>query len=247
MTDKKTVLFEGESRFGHYQVVDMVYDGRPARMLFGDSDSPQSGEAQDNNPELLFSYNQRFLEITESCRPQRVLVIGGGAFSFPKALLERFADIHIDVVEIDPLLIDLSRRFFSLTDDDRLTIITEDGREYLDSCCTAYDLIVVDAFSEFDVPVALLTQQAIQRYAAHLTRRGVVAINFVAAYQDAKPTLAHRLLTDFRHEFTTAEIFPVELDGPRRGEQNLLLVASQQPDLALDYLQAAPISLSGNL
>lgn len=244
MTSPRTVLFEGSTKFGNYQVVDMIYDGRPARMLFGDNDSPQSGEAHDDNPTQLFSYNQRFLEIAESRRPERILIIGGGAFSLPKALLARFGNIQIDVVELDPLLVELAQRFFALPDDPRLSITTGDGRNYIDSSSDTYDLIVVDAFSEFHVPTSLITHQAAQRYYHCLTPKGLVAINFVSAYLGSDDTLAHRLLTTFQREFATVDMYQVENDAGRIGEQNLLLVACKQPDTALDYLQAAPLELS---
>lgn len=240
------VLFEGKSPFSQYRVVDMVYDGRPARMLFGDNDSPQSGEARDDDPTLLFSYNQRFLEIAKSSRPQRVLVIGGGAFSLPMALLDYFHDISVDVVEIDPLLVELARRFFTLKDDARLQIITDDGRRYIEACQSRYDLIIIDAFSEFDVPKPLLSYEAAQHYSRVLTKDGLIAMNFVADYHGTQPSLAHELLETFRQDFRVVDIYPVEFDGEHVGEQNLLLIASKQADPSLDYLQATPITISNS-
>lgn len=243
MTHAKKVLFEGESEFGHYRVVDMIYDGRQARMLFGDNNSPQSGEAQDGDPTLLFSYNQRFLEIAKSCQPKRVLVIGGGAFSLPMALLEYFHDVSVDVVELDPLLVELARRFFTLKNDARLQITTGDGRRYIETCQSSYDLIITDAFSEFDVPESLLNGEAIQHYHRLLAADGMVAINFVADYHTARTSLAHKLFDAFSREFPAVEIYPIEFDGEHIGEQNLLLVASKQINPSLDYLQATPITL----
>jgi hypothetical protein len=61
-----TTLHKFQTPYGSYKVVDTIYNGRPARMLYGAKNSPQSGIAFDDSPELLFDYNQRFLEIALS-------------------------------------------------------------------------------------------------------------------------------------------------------------------------------------
>lgn len=243
MKDDTTVLFDGASEYSHYKIVDMEYDGRDARVLFGDNNSPQSGAARDDEPELLFEYNQRFLEIAESIRPKNVLVIGGGAFMLPKALLERFDDINIDVVELDPLLVQLSQKFFDLPDDSRLHVYIGDGRAFIDTCVQQYDFIVIDAFSEFNIPRPLLTKQAASRYAHLLTSDGIAAVNFVATYHTHRETLAHNLQVTFAENFVSVEIYPAEIHHLQNGEQNLVLVASKQSEPPLDYLQAAPVAL----
>jgi hypothetical protein len=55
------IVFEGDSKYGHYVVSDGTYAGRPARALYsGNGDAAQSGLALDSNKQLLFDYNQRF-------------------------------------------------------------------------------------------------------------------------------------------------------------------------------------------
>lgn len=243
MTSHQTVLFEGESDFARYRIVDMIYEGRQARVLYGDNATPQSGAALDDDPELLFDYNQRFLEIIESIRPKRVLVIGGGVFMLPVAVLERVSDVTMDVVEIDPLLPKLAREYFDIPDDPRLNVIVGDGRAYVDACTKTYDLIVVDAFSAYDIPQTLLSQEAARSYAKCLAKGGVVAINFIAAYRTFKTTLAHQLRTTFATVFGDVALYPADPTYATRAEQNLVLVAAQRDIPPLDYLQSAPVEL----
>lgn len=47
-------------------------------------------------------------------RRRRVLLLGGGGFAYPKHLLTTARGIDLDVVEIDPAMVDLARRYFYL-------------------------------------------------------------------------------------------------------------------------------------
>src|SRR6476469_4412698 len=95
------ILVEGDTQHGHYVVADTIYSGRPARVLYsGNHQAAQSGVAKDDNPDLLFDYNQRFIELVRGLLPKKILLIGGGALSLPKALLEEFPEVSLDVVEL---------------------------------------------------------------------------------------------------------------------------------------------------
>ena len=118
-----TILFDGDTAFEHYQVIDTIYEGRPARVLYsGRRGTAQSGIATDGKPELLFDYNQRFTELLESIPAKHVLLIGGGAYTLPRAIVQQFPDLQIDVVELDPGLKAIAERFFGLQASDRLRI-----------------------------------------------------------------------------------------------------------------------------
>src|SRR5690606_30316147 len=145
MFQLSTIWFEGRSPHGEYRVVDVFYNRRPARLLYGGGDSPQSALAFDDSAEMIFNYNQRFMEIAQSLDPKHILVIGGGAFTLPPALLKRFPDARSEAVVIDELLVNPSNRCCGLKDDPRLMVVVGDGRAYLEQTNNQYDLVVVDA------------------------------------------------------------------------------------------------------
>lgn len=240
----KKILFEDASEFSRYKVVDMMYNGRQSRMLFAGNDTPQSGLAVDDDPELLFDYNQRFLEIALSIQPRRVLVIGGGALTLPKALLERLGGItRIDVVEIDPLLPDIARQYFGVPDDPRLHVLVGDGRLYINKAEHTYDLIVVDAFSEFIIPRPLMTVQAARQYARLLGPGGVFTINFISRYFTSKLQLTHQLKATFERVFKHVEFDPADPYYDKRAEQNMLMIAHDGSWGHFDYLQSAAVQV----
>lgn len=239
---KRKVLYKGESPFSRYKVVETSYDGRRARVLYGNRWSPQSGVALDDNPELLFDYNQRFLEMVMSRPPKKLLVIGGGAFMLPIAVFERFANITIDVVEIDPLLVQLSKDFFNLPDDERMRIHVEDGAAFVANTNERYDMIILDAFTGYTIPHHLLEREAIEYYKRRLTKDGVVALNFISEYKPTRARLAHELIGSFGALFSELSLYQADVDYETTDEQNLLLVAGNRP-FHFDYLQARELNL----
>lgn len=240
MVFNKHTLFSGKSAYGTYKVVDTIYEGRQARLLYGDKNTPQSGVALDDDGELLFDYNQRFLEMIESVRPKKVLVIGGGVLMLPVAVYDRFFDTQIDVVEIDPLLIDLAHKFFHVPVDERFRIFTGDGLEFLEQTNEQYDIIILDAFHGFTTPGHLLEYAAAQQYQRHLRKNGIVTINFISQFIGHRRYLAHELVMTFSELFPSIELYQADPHQAERDEQNLLLVASEK-DIDFDYLQSRPV------
>lgn len=242
MVFKRKVLYTGESPYGRYKVVDAKYNGRAARVLYGNRNTPQSGAALDGEPDLLFDYNQRFLEMIMSCQPKKLLVIGGGAFMLPIAAFHRFPEMSIDVVEIDPLLVTLSRDFFDLPDDPRMSVHVGDGANFVAQTKERYDMIILDAFSGFTIPHHLIENEAITQYKHRLTKDGVIAMNFISEYKPNRGRLAHELISSFGAVFSQLSLYQATPDYLRDEEQNLLLVAGNRP-FHFEYLQASELDL----
>jgi len=224
MTLTGGVLFAGDTGFEHYEVVDTIYEGRPARVIYsGNRIAAQSGIARDDNPELLFDYNQRFFELITGLGPKRLLVIGGGVYTLPMAVLQAFPDTQVDVVELDSALDDIATEFFGLKPDPRLRIIHQEGREFLDANDTPYDLIVIDAFINVDVPRSLTTPEAAQQYYRNLTRNGVVAMNIISAYHGRNEIVRHQYEA-FAAAFRQVEVYPAGKGYALALPQNLVVV-----------------------
>ncbi|MCU0228224.1 MAG: fused MFS/spermidine synthase, partial [Bryobacterales bacterium] len=105
--------------------------GRPLRLLRAEEENTQSAIYLDST-ELLSPYLDGFHRAT-ALHPslRRVLMVGAAGYAFPRFQLERFPRLHVDVVEIDPEMTALARRYFGLRDDPRLRIFHADGRTFL--------------------------------------------------------------------------------------------------------------------
>jgi spermidine synthase len=220
------VLWEGDTAHGHYQVVDTPYDGRPARVLYsGDRRAAQSGVAQDDNPDLLFDYNQRLFELVNGLAPSRLLLIGGGVFTLPAALLPALPELRIDAVEPDAQLTELAYAYFDLPVDDRLTIFNTDGRSFLREHGGRYDMVVVDAFSHTTIPKEIITRQAFRAYAKHLASGGVLAMNVISAYHGPQAHVLARAYAAACETFGAVDTFLASRGYSLWLTQNFILTA----------------------
>jgi spermidine synthase len=243
MTENK-VLFEGDTAYGHYLVVDTIYSGRPARVLFsGTRQAAQSGEARDDKPELLFDYNERFMELVRGLKPRRILLIGGGAFTLPKALQAELPDGILDVVELDGKLFDIAQAHFDFKPAPQTHVYIGDGREFLQNTSEQYDLILIDAFMHDVVPEPLQTVEAAKDLEQHLRPGGLVAMNIIAAYYGQRSAVLRRQIAAFQTAFSAIQIFPAGRGQSLWIPQNFLLTTQNSHRELQEYLRYEALSV----
>jgi len=233
------ILWEGDTAYGHYSVVDTPYDGRPARVLYsGERQAAQSGVAKDGKPDLLFDYNQCLFELATSLAPGRLLLIGGGVFTLPTVLLGALPEIRIDAVELDAGLTDLAYRYFDLPVNERLNIFNTDGRTFLREHATHYDMIVVDAYSHTSIPKELKTRQAFDAYSKHLGSKGVFAMNVISGYYGPSARTLEQVYAAARQSFSPVDVFLASRGYSLWLPQNFVLAAQKGQSLPLrDYVR----------
>jgi spermidine synthase len=222
------IVWEGDTPQGHFQIVDGPYDGREARVLYsGERQAAQSGVARDGQPDLLFDYNQRLLELALGLQPHRVLVLGGGVGTLPQALLAALPAVRIDMVEPNAGLIQLAYRYFDLPEDDRLQLFTTDGRSFLRQHATRYDLIIVDAFTDTAIPRELKTYEAFGAYHTHLQTPGVLVVNVISGYQGQSAHPLQQMYTAALSTFDAVDIFLATQGYSMWLPQNFILAAQK--------------------
>jgi len=222
------LIWEGDTTFGHYQIVDTPYNNRPARVLYsGHGRAAQSGVATDGNPDLLFDYNQRLFELLTAVTPKRMLLIGGAVCTLPKALLAVLPELCIDVVEPDDGLTKLAYEYFDLPVDERLQITYTDGRTFLRANQERYDVIVVDAFVHTAIPRELRTVEAFQAVAAHLQESGLLAMNVISAYYGNGAQLLGGLYAAAYQSFATVDLFLASSGYSLWLPQNVILIGQK--------------------
>jgi spermidine synthase len=240
---EEKLLFDGNTELEHYQVVDMVYEGRSARILFsGHHVAAQSGLPKDGNPEPIFDYNKRFLEIVRGIKPQRLLLIGGGAFTLPMCLLQTMPDTYIDVVELDPGLKDIAQGFFGLVANPLLKIIHADGAQYLAENTAQYDVILIDVFTRDVIPDAFMSRSFAALLRDNITEAGVVAMNIISTYRGHRSKTLQQQYDLFRQAFSRVRLYPADSTYTEWQSQNYILTAtSKTADVLSNYLRFSPI------
>jgi len=182
--------------------------------------------------EPVFEY-LKFYRLAEFFNPniKKVLLIGGGAYSYPKIFLKQFPNGAIDVVEIDPKLTELARAYFRLRDDGRLRIFHEDGRVFINRVEERYDAIFSDAFtSASSIPFHLTTIQAVRREFEMLREGGLTIVNTISAIDGERGKFLRAEYATYRAIFPQVFLFPVASNDPH-AVQNILLVALKSPRL----------------
>jgi len=135
-----------------------------------------------------------------------VAIIGLGAGTL--ANYARHTDTY-DFYEINPDAIQVANQWFDNIKNcsaKHKDIILGDARLNLEksSVDKKYDLIVLDAFTGGSIPIHLLTKEAFEIYANHLTNRGIIAINITNGYLNLYPVVkkqAEQLQLGYRNKF----------------------------------------------
>lgn len=232
-SNEGVTIYETDTNFGHYQVIEMPYNGRPARLLYsGDHQAMQSGIPLDDDPRPLFYYAHRFLELVSTHKPQRILFIGGGVLTLPMSILHHFPNIQIDSVEPDIRLDDIAKNYFGLTPLPNLHIIHNTGRAYLESNHEPYDMILIDAFVHAQVPNSLTEIAGTKQLRRNITAHGIVALNFISALKGEQSGAVQTYQANFEESFASVTISPASPSPSQLDRRNLILVASpKSPDM----------------
>lgn len=109
----------------------------------------------------------------------QMLILGLGAGAVVKLYNRAYQVKGITGVEIDPLIIDVGRKYFNLNDDN-LQIVNGEAGLYLKKDTKKYDLILVDAFKENIFEVSCESASFLQEAKAHLADEGLLLVNRVA-------------------------------------------------------------------
>lgn len=148
-------LFSAQSEFQRIDVLDSREFGK---ILVADGDLMLTEKDE-------FIYHEMITHVPMAVHPdvEKVLVIGGGDGGIVRELV-KYDTIHkIDVVEVDPLLIEVCRKFFPQMacslNDSRVEITNEDGLRFVRSKSDEYDLIIIDSPNPFGPGEGLFTKE----------------------------------------------------------------------------------------
>jgi spermidine synthase len=176
--------------------------------------------------ELALEYTRYFL-LGKHFFPEmrQALMIGGGAYSFPKKFLSAYPDASIDVVEIDSKLTDIARQLFDLKDNARLSIYHEDGRVFLNRNSKKYDCIYIDAFSSLEPPYHLVTREAVQKIHASLVPGGVVLVNVISESNVSKSKMLAAIYATYKSVFEQTYVLRADPETASDPLSNFIVVA----------------------
>jgi len=179
-------------------------------------------------PETLFFDYLKFFRLAEHFLPENrdALLIGGGAYTFPRDYLGRKTDARMDVVEIDPHLRRLAEQYFYLGETPRMRNIEADGRTFLNRSRELYDVLFLDVYpASASPPFQMTTREAVARMHALLREEGLVLANLFSPIEGRDGRFFRAAYWTFREAFPQVWVFPVRDPGDGMRPQNIVLAA----------------------
>lgn len=117
---------------------------------------------------------------------QNVLILGLGGGTVAKLVRKNWPEAKITGVDIDPVIVDLGRKYLNL-DKFEVKVVIKDAAQYTKYNIqnTKYDLIIVDLYNGDQFPKKFEKENFLKLVRCHLTSDGIVVFNRLY-YKDKK-------------------------------------------------------------
>jgi spermidine synthase len=170
------LLYEKVSEFNHIYVT--VNDSGLLTLWFELGGSMQSVVKPGDPDYLELEYCKAMpagFAVVED--PKRVLMVGLGGGTLPSFFRKHYPKLKIDVVDIDPDVIDAAKKYFGFREDENMKVYAKDGRKFIEECKEPYDIIFLDAFGADNIPYDLTTREFLQAVRKAIGPKGVATAN----------------------------------------------------------------------
>jgi spermidine synthase len=241
---RATIVFEKVSPYHQVQVIDdrgirtLSFNGtRETRMSLT---NPLQGH---------FEYTEFFhMPWLWNRDMKRVLMIGLGGGSTQRSYMHYYTNTTVDTVELDPVVVEVAKKYFGVTETNRHTIHNQDGRVFLRRASAQYDAILMDAYTTTrygsSIPPHLTTKEFFTLAREHMTTNGVLAYNVIGQMNGWKADIVGGIYR------TMKEVFPQVYLFPARSSMNVVIVGTKSQeafDLPRVRQEAATLMRSGTI
>lgn len=239
--DSGKVIYETSCYGGSdLEIRDATEDGESVRLLLvGGARESASYNDKAHRNDLVFRYALGFNEIfTANPDLNSALLIGGAGFSYPKYFISHFPKKTLDVVEIDPVMLEIAFKYFYLDElydefdlykNERLKIFIMDGNDYLKQSTKKYDIIFNDAYVAENLDETLLTDESVKRIKDRLNPEGIYVINMITSLSGPHSKRGVEEFSLLKKYFAYTEFRRCRTDVPATERQNCLLIGSNRP------------------
>ncbi|XP_034085617.1 eEF1A lysine and N-terminal methyltransferase isoform X1 [Gymnodraco acuticeps] len=158
--------------------------------------------------------------------PVSVLLVGLGGGGLPQFLRDFVPNVTVEVVELDPVVMQVANEWFGFRPDDRLTVTLGDGLERI--CALEkeggrlFDVIMFDVDNKDSTvgmscpPAAFVETSILQKVRSLLTPRGIFTLNLVCRDSVLRKSVLERV----------SAVFPTIISRKIEGEVNEVLLCS---------------------
>lgn len=226
--EKSNIVYEKESAYFLITVEDSESGYRS--LIFNPKKGSQSTIKFDEPEAVIPKFMQySFISLTAIKKaPEKVLYIGLGAGIMPMFLRRIYPDTKMDIVEIDPAIEPIAKKYFGFAPDKKMTVITKDGRVFANNSKEKYDIIFIDAYNAKEIPFQLTTLEFFQHIKQCLKQEGIMVAN-IANF--GKMNFIFSEWETVRNVFANIAVFVCP------GQTNYVLFASEKNKLENQEMQ----------
>lgn len=151
------VIFRGKSKFnGEVVIKDFLWQ----RLLYADGVIQSGGVVEDIWKKALKRIQNTAMPAgrpaklagRQESRIENVLVLGLGGGTVIRLIRRYWPHASVTAVELDPLIIDLGKRFFSLTPKNNFKVINGDAIKFDPQHRKGFDLVLIDLYFGKKIP-----------------------------------------------------------------------------------------------
>ncbi len=167
-------------------------------------------------------------------QPTRGLILGHGGGSLAKWLAEHWPELELDVVEMDPSVVQAAEQYFDYIPPPNHHVVVQDARMFLRTNPAQYDVVWVDVFARHLIPFHVTTQEFFEELRSHVTRDGAIAVNLASSNAPANIRRAEAIMATMGLTFENIVTYGVA--GPewlktKQGSINLIFFAGEPAKL----------------
>jgi len=222
---EKDLAYEGESVYNYLQVRETDENViLSTNVLFG----VQSVYVKNNSLTGMYYDYAMAAPLMTGKDPEKtsVLVLGMGTGTYATQCKKYFKGIQIEGVEIDEKITSLSRQYFHLPDDVKVT--TYDGRAFLNASDKKYDVIMVDAYQDITIPFQMSSAEFFTLVKEHLNPDGIMVVN-MNMRSNSEHNICQYLSDTISYVF--GEVYTADVTG----SANVELFASDNPAMCSTF------------
>ena len=220
----EAILFRADTQYHRITVTE----GDGARHLRFDH-SHQSAISIDDPYESRIRYPD-YMHLAMALKPdaKRVLVLGLGGGAITKRFWRDYPGVSVDSVEIDPVVVDVARKYFWLPEDERSRVFVEDARRYVQATDETYDIVIVDAYYSDALPFHLTTEEFLTEVKGVMAPDGVIAYNVISSAEGSGSDLFRSMYRTAQGVWDDIWVFPIGIgeDGVTGTRRNIIVLAT---------------------
>ena len=164
-----------------------------------------------------FIYHEMITHVPMAVHPKvkDVLVIGAGDGGVIRELTQYNEIEHIDMVEIDALVVEVCKKYLPKTacrlDDPRRTVHYEDGLRFVRTKKRAYDLIIVDSTDPFGPGEGLFTREFYGNCYKALREDGILVNQHESPYYSEDALACQRTHKNIVQSFPVSKVYQAHI------------------------------------